>query len=399
MSEPKLSALELRIMSEFWTRGACSIREIHEAVVKRDKPAYTTVQTMVYRLEAKGAVRRTKKIGNAHVFEATTSRASVQTRLLKELLGLFGGNAGPVMAHLVEMGKISHEDIEDAQKLLDAHQAKSSTGTRANDPRADRPPVAVDAVLRRHLVDHAGLACQFRGRTPLVVAAGVDQVPRTVFGAVSRWRRGWARNPCRDPANFLRSGDAGRVADDFSLAHAERYAAAGAFAAAAGVAVPVGPGGLRARVALAARLARRGVTVQGSAAGAGRIAGCSRHGCGCRTLRRARDSSGGVAAVRAAREVVLLAARRRDGARTRAHRAPRQSQGAPASAGRDAVLVSPAGVVHRPAVAGRTRARLRRGGDRTRPRSGRICGRHPRGLQALRHRAFASTPWPRWPAI
>jgi predicted transcriptional regulator len=124
VAEPKLSALELRIMSELWSRGPCSIREIHEAVARRDKPAYTTVQTMVYRLETKGAVRRTKKIGNAHVFEATTSRASVQTRLLKELLGLFGGNAGPVMAHLVEMGKISHEDIEDAQKLLDAHQAK-----------------------------------------------------------------------------------------------------------------------------------------------------------------------------------------------------------------------------------------------------------------------------------
>ena len=125
MPEPKLSALEVRIMSELWTRGACSIREIHEAVVKRDKPAYTTVQTMVYRLETKGAVRRVRKIGNAHVFEATTSRASVQTRLLKELLGVFGGKARPVMAHLVEMGKISHEDIEDAQKLLHAHRAKS----------------------------------------------------------------------------------------------------------------------------------------------------------------------------------------------------------------------------------------------------------------------------------
>jgi predicted transcriptional regulator len=124
MSEPKLSPLELRIMGELWSRGACSIREIHEAVVKRDRPAYTTVQTMVYRLEAKGALRRTKKIGNAHVFEATTSRASVQTRLLKELLGLFGGSAGPVMAHLVEMGKISDGDIEDAQKLLRAHTAK-----------------------------------------------------------------------------------------------------------------------------------------------------------------------------------------------------------------------------------------------------------------------------------
>jgi len=124
MAEPKLSALELRIMSEFWSRGACSIREVHEAIVKRDRPAYTTVQTMIYRLETKGAVRRTKKIGNAHVFEATTSRASVQTRLLKELLGLFDGSARPVMAHLVEMGKISREDIEDAQKLLREHNAR-----------------------------------------------------------------------------------------------------------------------------------------------------------------------------------------------------------------------------------------------------------------------------------
>jgi BlaI family penicillinase repressor len=126
VSEPKLSALELRIMSEFWSRGACSIREIHEAIARREKPAYTTVQTMVYRLETKGAVRRTKKIGNAHVFEATTSRASVQTRLLKELLGLFGGSARPVMAHLVEMGKITREDIDNAAELLRTHKAKAS---------------------------------------------------------------------------------------------------------------------------------------------------------------------------------------------------------------------------------------------------------------------------------
>jgi BlaI family penicillinase repressor len=125
MTQPKLSALELRIMNELWTRGPCSIREIHEAVVKKDRPAYTTVQTMVYRLEAKGALRRMRKIGNAHVFEATTTRESVQTRLLKELLGLFGGNARPVMAHLVEMGKISKDDIDDAVKLLRAHSARS----------------------------------------------------------------------------------------------------------------------------------------------------------------------------------------------------------------------------------------------------------------------------------
>ena len=118
MAEPKLSALELRIMSELWGHGPRAIREIHEAFPKKDRPAYTTIQTMIYRLETKGAVKRIKKIGNAHVFEATTTRASVQTRLLKELLGLFGGNARPVMAHLVEMGKISRDDIEEAAKLL-----------------------------------------------------------------------------------------------------------------------------------------------------------------------------------------------------------------------------------------------------------------------------------------
>ena len=124
MAQPKLSPIELKIMNELWSRGPCSIREIHEAVVKKDRPAYTTVQTMVYRLEAKGALRRTRKIGNAHVFEATTTRESVQTRLLKELLGLFGGNARPVMAHLVEMGKISKEDIDDAAKLLRAQSTR-----------------------------------------------------------------------------------------------------------------------------------------------------------------------------------------------------------------------------------------------------------------------------------
>ena len=130
MAQPKLSPVELRIMNELWSRGPCSIREIHEAIVRKDRPAYTTVQTMVYRLETKGALRRTRKIGNALVFEATTSRESVQTRLLKELLGLFGGNARPVMAHLVEMGKISSEDIEDAQKLLREYKAEKKDSGR-----------------------------------------------------------------------------------------------------------------------------------------------------------------------------------------------------------------------------------------------------------------------------
>lgn len=122
MAEPKLSALETKLMKELWTRGACSIREIHEAVSKKERLAYTTVQTMMYRLEAKGAVRRTKKIGNAHVFEATTSRASVQSRAVNELLGLFGGRAQPLMAHLVETGKITREDIDDAARLLANHK-------------------------------------------------------------------------------------------------------------------------------------------------------------------------------------------------------------------------------------------------------------------------------------
>jgi BlaI family transcriptional regulator, penicillinase repressor len=122
VTEPKLSALETKLMKELWARGACSIREIHEAVSKKERLAYTTVQTMMYRLETKGAVRRTKKIGNAHVFEATTSRASVQSRAVNELLGLFGGRAQPLMAHLVETGKITREDIDDAARLLATHK-------------------------------------------------------------------------------------------------------------------------------------------------------------------------------------------------------------------------------------------------------------------------------------
>ena len=118
MTEPKLSALELRIMGELWSRGACSIREIHEAVVKRDRPAYTTVQTMVYRLEVKKALRRARKIGNAHIFEPLLSREAAQRRLVDEFLSLFGGRMQPVMAHLIEAGNLTSKDVSDAEKLL-----------------------------------------------------------------------------------------------------------------------------------------------------------------------------------------------------------------------------------------------------------------------------------------
>ena len=107
MATPRLSKLELQIMDALWTRGALSVREIQEAFLEKNRPAYTTVQTMVYRLEAKKAIRRVKKIGNAHIFEAAVSRASAQRRLIDELLAFFGGRSQPVMAHLIETGKLT----------------------------------------------------------------------------------------------------------------------------------------------------------------------------------------------------------------------------------------------------------------------------------------------------
>jgi len=120
----RITPLELEVLHVLWEKGPVNVQTVQREL-KRDL-AYTTVQTMVYRLETKGAVRRTKKIGNAHVFEATTSRASVQSRLVKELLGLFGGSAQPLMAHLVETGKITREDIDDAARLLKQHKDPSS---------------------------------------------------------------------------------------------------------------------------------------------------------------------------------------------------------------------------------------------------------------------------------
>jgi BlaI family transcriptional regulator, penicillinase repressor len=118
MALPKLTKLELQIMEALWSRGALSIREIQEAFPETGRPAYTTVQTTVYRLESKGAVRRAKKISNAHIFEAVLSRGAAQGRLIDELLGLFGGRTQPVMAHLVESGKLTIDDIQETEKLL-----------------------------------------------------------------------------------------------------------------------------------------------------------------------------------------------------------------------------------------------------------------------------------------
>ena len=118
MALPKLTKLELQIMEALWDHGASSVREIQERFPERDRPAYTTVQTMVYRLEAKKAVRRVKKIGNAHIFEALVSRTAAQRRLIDDLLGFFGGRTQPVMAHLIESGKLTLDDVKDAEQLL-----------------------------------------------------------------------------------------------------------------------------------------------------------------------------------------------------------------------------------------------------------------------------------------
>jgi predicted transcriptional regulator len=115
---PKLTKLELQIMEALWIHGASSVREIQEAFPEKNRPAYTTVQTMVYRLEAKKAVRRVRKISNAHIFEALISRDAVQGRLVDELLSFFGGRSQPVMAHLIESGKLTLEDVKEAEQVL-----------------------------------------------------------------------------------------------------------------------------------------------------------------------------------------------------------------------------------------------------------------------------------------
>jgi predicted transcriptional regulator len=115
---PKLSKLELKIMEALWTKGASSVREIQEHFPARRRPAYTTVQTMVYRLEAKNALKRTKKIGNAHIFEAVISQSAAQSKLIDDLLGLFGGRAQPLMSHLIESGQLTLADIEEARAAL-----------------------------------------------------------------------------------------------------------------------------------------------------------------------------------------------------------------------------------------------------------------------------------------
>jgi BlaI family penicillinase repressor len=118
MDQPKLTKLELQIMDALWTRGVLSIRDIQETFPEKRRPAYTTIQTTVYRMEGKKAVRRVKKVGNFHVFEAAVSRDAAQRRLIDDLLDLFGGSTQPVMAHMIESGKLKLADVKEAEKVI-----------------------------------------------------------------------------------------------------------------------------------------------------------------------------------------------------------------------------------------------------------------------------------------
>jgi BlaI family transcriptional regulator, penicillinase repressor len=118
MALPKLTKLELQIMEALWSLGPCSVREIHETFPARKRPAYTTVQTMVYRLEVKKVLRRVKKIATANIFEAAVTREAAQRRLVDELLALFGGRSRPIMAHLIESGNLTLDDIREAENTL-----------------------------------------------------------------------------------------------------------------------------------------------------------------------------------------------------------------------------------------------------------------------------------------
>jgi BlaI family penicillinase repressor len=118
MIAPKLTNLEFQIMEVLWAKGECSIRDIIDMLPGKRRPAYTTIQTTVYRIEGKNIVRRVKKVGNFHVFAPAISREAVQRRLIDDILAFFGGRGQPLMARLIETGKLSLDDVKEAEQLL-----------------------------------------------------------------------------------------------------------------------------------------------------------------------------------------------------------------------------------------------------------------------------------------
>jgi BlaI family transcriptional regulator, penicillinase repressor len=124
MPNAKLTKLELQVMEALWQKGPCSVREIQETFPESSLPAYTTVQTTVYRLERKKVLRCVKRISNANIFEAVISRGDAQRRLIDELLALFGGHGKLIMSHLVEAGELTLDDVKEAEKTLRQHARK-----------------------------------------------------------------------------------------------------------------------------------------------------------------------------------------------------------------------------------------------------------------------------------
>jgi predicted transcriptional regulator len=129
MTHPKLSKLELQIMETLWNRGPCSIREMQESFPESKRPAYTTVQTTVYRLlEGKKAVKIVRRISNANIFDAAISRDDAGRRLMDDVLALFGGRTKPVMAHLVESGRLTLKDVKEAEEAIRKLARTKSSG-------------------------------------------------------------------------------------------------------------------------------------------------------------------------------------------------------------------------------------------------------------------------------
>jgi len=126
MPQPKLTKLELQILEALWAHGKASIREIQEAFPE-PRPAYTTIQTTVYRLEGKKAVRRVRKISNAHIFEPTVARDVARHRMLDEILSFFGGRAQPMMAQLAEAGKLTRDDVRELEKLIEQRDRQATS--------------------------------------------------------------------------------------------------------------------------------------------------------------------------------------------------------------------------------------------------------------------------------
>lgn len=138
----KLTKFEIEIMEALWELGSASVREVQEHLPPKKRPAYTTVQTIIYRLEEKGALRRVKKIGNAHIFEPLVTRQAAHQRLINELLEFFGGSARPLMAHLAETGRLSLEDIREMESLLAASEMPETVeeeATRLADDVSAKP--------------------------------------------------------------------------------------------------------------------------------------------------------------------------------------------------------------------------------------------------------------------